>query len=402
MSGKEEFRCIRGRTIKRFELIYCTVCLNSNLRPNSKFDVNGRCSSCSFAELNQREYFPERLKELRSLVSELKGASSSGYQAIVGVSGGKDSTRQALWVRERLGIEPLLVSVAYPPRQMTSIGAKNISNLINLGFDCEQIFPAPKASRELFRQSFMRFGNAFIASEMALFGGVQKIALSRNIPLVLWGENPALQVGDHSTLGESIWDGNKLRNMNTLSGGNFSWIEEILKGEGLTWPYSFPTVTEMEGRVNTVFLGPAWDNWTQLANAEYAILHGFHGSNLASEVSGDFLRVGAVDDELVMVNFYLKYAKFGFSRGTEVANVLIRSGKITRGEGVEMAQELDPKLADSVLQDFLIYASLSATEFDSVVDKFRNRFLFDYQGGKLIPRFTVGESATLTPTGTLQ
>lgn len=388
--------------IEKFDLRYCVSCLNSNLRPNSNFGADGICSACNFAEKNRQEYFPERLRELQSIVSKLKGNRRAAYGAIVGVSGGKDSTRQALWVRERLGIEPLLVSVSYPPRQLTPTGAKNLSNLVELGFDCERILPAPKASRELFRHAFLQFGNAFIASEMALFGGVQKIALDRGVPLVLWGENPALQVGDFLTLGDSIWDGNNLRNMNTLSGGNYEWIRQLLESEGLMWPYSFPSIADMEGRVDTVFLGPAWDNWSQLANAETAFLHGFHGSPLSTSVSGDFLGVGAVDDELVIINFYLKYAKFGFSRGTEVANDLIRGGKITREKGIEIAQELDPQLPESVLRDFLNYASISLQDFHTVVERFYNRDLFAFEAGNLIPRFTVGQSGTLRDSGVSQ
>lgn len=131
-------------------------------------------------------------------------------------------------------------------------------------------------------------------------------------------------------------------------------------------------------------------------------MHGFHGSPLNSSVSGDFFRVGAVDDELVIVNFYLKYAKFGFSRGTEVANDLIRGGKITREKGIEIAQELDPQLPESVLRDFLNYASISLQDFHTVVERFYNRDLFAFEAGNLIPRFTVGQSVTLRDSGVFQ
>ena len=38
------------------------------------------------------------------------------------MSGGKDSTRQAIWVRDKLGLNPLLVCLAYPPEQVTELG----------------------------------------------------------------------------------------------------------------------------------------------------------------------------------------------------------------------------------------------------------------------------------------
>ena len=43
----------------------------------------------------------------------------SGYDCIVGVGSGKDSTRQALHIKERFGLTPLLVSMNYPPDQIS-------------------------------------------------------------------------------------------------------------------------------------------------------------------------------------------------------------------------------------------------------------------------------------------
>jgi len=44
--------------------------------------------------------------------------------------------------------------------------------------------------------------------------------------LILWGENPGLQLGDLKTLGRTGYDGNNLRNMNTLSGAASDWMLE--------------------------------------------------------------------------------------------------------------------------------------------------------------------------------
>ena len=60
---------------------------------------------------------------------------TKNFDCIIGVSGGKDSTRQALWIRDKLKLRPLLVCMGYPPEKDNHIGAQNLSNLINLGFD---------------------------------------------------------------------------------------------------------------------------------------------------------------------------------------------------------------------------------------------------------------------------
>ena len=60
---------------------------------------------------------------------------------------GKDSTRQALWVRDKLKLKPLLVCCTYPPEQLTELEQKNLSNLIELGFDLIVTSPAPKVGK---------------------------------------------------------------------------------------------------------------------------------------------------------------------------------------------------------------------------------------------------------------
>ena len=88
--------------------------------------------------------FTSELKILKEMIRRTRSKRKRHelYDCIVGVSGGKDSTRQAHWVRDRLGLNPLLVCCGYPPLQMTDIGAFNMSNLISMGFDVE-IFTHP-------------------------------------------------------------------------------------------------------------------------------------------------------------------------------------------------------------------------------------------------------------------
>ena len=54
----------------------------------------------------------------KNLVSKLERRPGQFFDCIIGVSGGKDSTRQAMWVRDKLGLRPLLVSLSHPPQQV--------------------------------------------------------------------------------------------------------------------------------------------------------------------------------------------------------------------------------------------------------------------------------------------
>ena len=192
---------------------YCKKCLTTSLRPNASFADDGICDPCRFYENPNLINFNDRLNQLEKKIADIlqRSRPRSEYDCIIGVSGGKDSTRQAIWVRDRLRLKPLLVCCAYPPKQMIEVGAKNLKNLIDLGFDVEVYNPAPATAAKLSLKAFEAFGNVCKASEIALFTSVPNIAIQRGIPLIFFGENPAMQEGDSATLGEDEFDANQLR-----------------------------------------------------------------------------------------------------------------------------------------------------------------------------------------------
>jgi len=382
----------------RFNLIYCRRCLTPNTRPNGSFNAEGVCSACEFSGGGASINYHARFAELSALVKKKsRTIRNRRHQCIVGVSGGKDSTRQALWVRDKLGLTPLLVSVAYPPRQLSRVGAANLSNLISLGFDTLVIGPAPRLSRELVREAFYRFGNWCKATEMALFAGVPQIAIDRRIPLILWGENPALQMGDSATLGRSIWDGGNLVNSNTLAGGDLGWFREVAGSARRLSPYRFPARNELDrAGVQTVFLGPAWKDWSFEKNARVAVIHGLTHRPDAPENTADILGTSMIDEDWVVVNMMLKYYKLGFSSGTEQANSRLRRGAMTRAQAVAHAGKYDGACGSHYLASFCRYTGITESEFWTVVRRFAHPHLFDTSAaGRPVPRFRLGEDAAL-------
>lgn len=371
---------------------YCQTCLSPDTRPNAVFDAEGVCLPCRFAETSEGVSYGTRFLELEQLVSRLtRTTRNKRWQCIVGVSGGKDSTRQALWVRDQLEINPLLVSVAYPPRQLSQIGATNLSNLTELGFDVLMVGPAPRRSRDLVRASFLRFGNWAKPTEMALFAGVPRIAIEKHIPLILWGENNALQVGETGTLGASMWDGNNLREMNTLQGGDLGWFVEVCGSLDLLRAYQFPTKEEFEAaRIQTVFLGPAWEDWSYEQNSLIGLVNGFTSRPVGGPDTDDPWGTSSVDDHFMTVNHLVKYFKFGFGRTTDIASALVRRGAISRSEGIAIVERYDGQCPDEDVAAFAEYIGIELAEFWRTVRRFADPRLFDLTGQRPRPLFEVG------------
>lgn len=370
---------------------YCRWCLQPDTRPGINFDEQGICPPCRYHENLKQVDWEDRRKEIDHIVEFGKQNSSSGYDCIIGVSGGKDSTRQALFVREVLKMKPLLVCLSYPPNQISHRGTLNISNLISLGFDCIVINPSPIVWQKLMLKGFNDFSNFLKSTELALFSSVPRLAIAYQIPLIWWGENAALQLGDLNVMGKNGSDGSNLRKMNTLGGADITWLldDEIRKKDVLQ--YAYPSEVEMKNaNLRITFLGYFWKDWSLYNNSIYAILRGIEIRTNRPEEIGDFLPSNALDEDWSNVNQMIKYYKFGFGRTTDFVNEEIRLGRMTRNEGIEIVNMYDGKCSDELIESLSNYLDISVKQFWENIDKVVNHILFEKIDNKWLPKFKVG------------
>jgi len=363
---------------------YCKKCLTTNLRPNSKFE-NGICIACNYSGLEKNEEKNYKLNLLKEKIKLIKNNKNliSDYDCIVGVSGGKDSTRQAHWVRDRLGLRPLLVSAAYPSEQMLEAGAENLSNLIEMGFDLVTATPAPKTSAKLALESFKKFGNVCKASEMALFSTVPRLAIETGVKTIFWGENPALQVGDSAAQGIDEFDGNNLRKINTLSDGGNNWLKEAIDNEYKINSYLYPSEESFtEEGINIFYLGPAWDDWSNQSNSIYAALQGLTLRPGEEAETGDLSNASMIDSDVTNINMMLKYYKLGFGRATDLVNEEIRLGAISRNAAIDIVEKYDGVCSDKIIESFCKFIKISVSEFWDIANHWVNKELFYIAGGK--------------------
>ncbi|MEO6079206.1 MAG: N-acetyl sugar amidotransferase [Steroidobacteraceae bacterium] len=371
---------------------YCTRCLQPDTRPNTRFTEAGICPACNYFELLQDVDWQERAELLDEVLEKYPRKQGQFFDCIVGVSGGKDSTRQALYVRDRLGLKPLLVCLSYPPQQVTQRGVDNISNLIALGFDVVISAPAPETWRQLMRLSFDSFTNWARSTELALFSSVPQLAIRYQIPLILWGENPGLQLGDLKTLGRTGYDGNNLRNMNTLSGGGQQWLLDAGFEPRQLIPYAYPTPSEFDkAGLQIVYLGWFLGDWSLVNNAAYSCANGLEKRSDTVENTGDLHGVTSLDEDWVTLNQMIKYYKFGFGRVTDYVNEEIRLGRMTRAQGIDLVEQHDDACSDEYIVSFCEFIRITVEQFWEQVHQSVNRDLFEVTpGGEISRRFKVG------------
>jgi N-acetyl sugar amidotransferase len=354
---------------------HCVKCVTPTTWPDAIIDVDGVCLPCRYAESLERVDWRARRKELDEIIQWCRENKRGNYDCLIGVSGGKDSTRQAFYARDELGLRPLLVSCTYPPEQQTQRGADNLSNLAECGFDIHVVGPAPQVSKKLMRFSFEKYSNLLRASEVVLYSSIPRVAIAYGIPLIFLGENPALAFG--GSVGSISSDGNKQRFHNTLGGGKLDmWLDSGIPENQMNW-YQYPSEHDFErASLRIVYMGYYMHDFHELANGKFAMEHGLKirtGEGALPENTGSLNPYEALDDEFQQVNQYIKYVKLGFGKVTQQASVRIRLGVMTRDEAINAQNKYDGKCGATYINQFCDYVGITRDHFDEVIEKVRNR-----------------------------
>tara|TARA_A100001391_G_scaffold125291_1_gene85463 strand:+ start:9579 stop:10496 length:918 start_codon:yes stop_codon:yes gene_type:complete len=293
---------------------------------------------------------------------------------VLGVSGGKDSLRQAEFCRHVLGVEPILVSVGLPPSQTSATGVVNIKNLYDRGYEVLTAYPAAETLKRLTKHCFFNLGNLKVASEVALFNGAARMADLAQADIILWGENPAYSVGDAGSAGSSYFDGASIYQINTLTQSK-SLPQEIVELNDF-----FYGIQDGLRRVapKIVFMGAVIPKWSNLSNGLFSLLNGF---SARYETNADYLNISAVDEDFVLINQYIKYLKFGFGRTTDILNELIRDNILTRSEALELLTEYEPYIPESEVERFARFISVKETRVWTEIYNNINSDLFEFHQG---------------------
>lgn len=351
----------------------CVRCVNPSTRPNIFFDEAGMCPVCRFEEEKRKGVidWEARRRELNEILRWGRAHSQGSYDCIVTVSGGKDSTRQAMFARDELKAKPLLVSCVYPPEQLHERGAHNLANLISLGFDTLSVSLNPQIWKELMRQGFFKYGNYGRSTEMALYAIPVHVAVAYKIPLIFYGENPAWTIGEKH--GHLDGDASRLKHGNTIRGGPTPLLNEDMTPQDTIF-YYYPSDEEMErGKLRLVYLGYYMPDWSGHNNAEFSIKRGLRIREEPPEKIGDIWGFGALDEDFRIVNQMIKYVKFGFGHVTDQVCEAINSGMMTREEGLELVKKYDGKCDHAYVEKFCKYLEISERTFWETVESFRNK-----------------------------
>lgn len=353
----------------------CRTCLLPDTKPDLAFDETGECSACRAYKARPEIDWDARKQELLALLDKHNG------RCIVPSSGGKDSTYQVLKLKE-LGADVTIVTAT--TCHLTEIGRKNIDNLARYATTIE-ISPNKEVRAKLNRLGLELVGDISWPEHVSIFTAPFKYAISENIPLIFYGENPQNQYGGPKGSEKSK---EMTRRWVSEFGGFLGLRPQDLIGiEGITErdmrDYMPPGVAAMSvagvgngsAGLEAHFLGQ-YIPWDSDHNAEFAMAHGMRAelpceSNWWPAENQDNAQTGLHD--------YMMWRKYGFGRACSQVSVDIRKGKLTREEGLKIVEARDGLFplwyAGVHVSDTLDRIGLDLNRLNEIMDKYTNRDL---------------------------
>jgi N-acetyl sugar amidotransferase len=375
---------------------FCRSCTISNQRPNSavefshrpdsakatiSFDVDGVCDACRVAEEKSRTDWDERDRQLTALLDEYR-SHNGAHDVLVPGSGGKDSYYAAHILKHRYGMNPLLVTWA--PGLYTDVGWRNLQRWQEIA-DHLLVTPNRSVHALLVRLAVENLFHPFQPFTIGQKALAPKLAALFRIPLVMYGENEA-------DYGNPIADSRSPIRSSQYHAPRGPFYIAGLPVDDLRARYSLseadlsmylpanPAAID-QACINVQYLG-YYLKWKPQDCFYYAAEHG--GFEVSEErTTGTYGKYSSLDDKLDCWHYLTTFYKFGIGRATYDSAQEIRSGDITREEGVALVRRYDGEWPRRWEEDVNRYLSVSGfpqmtrTRWVELIEKFKSPHLFD-------------------------
>jgi N-acetyl sugar amidotransferase len=323
------------------DILFCKRCLYSTAHPlGLVLDEDGICSGCRIHEEKDRLEWEARWKGLEDMVKPYRSLSGENYDCIVPVTGANDSYFIVHLVKERLGLNPLLVT--YNKYFNTPLGIRNLANL-RIRFDCDIVIQNinPVSVKNITRTTLREFGSIYWPCLAGQTVFPVQTAVRYEVPLIIWGAHQGLeQVGmfSHEHEVEMTRRYRKDHDLMGYEADDLLSIFDTLSEEDI-WQYRYPDDADLRRvGVRGIYLGN-YVRWDPKAQHEQMVAtHGYMGA--------PFARTFDTYDHVDCYNFMdlhdqLKLIKSGYSKVTDHASREIRHGRITREQGLALVKHYE-------------------------------------------------------------
>ncbi len=366
------------------EVKFCQNCVISNQRPNSSvefleesknktsinFDKEGICDACNFSFRKKDIKWDEKEQELLELCDKFRDPRN--YDCLVPGSGGKDSFYAAHILKYKYGMNPL--TVTWAPHIYTDWGRKNHDSWIKAGFDNILFTPDTITKRLLTRLSMEILLHPFQTFILGQKNIVPSIALKYDIPLIFYGENESeygnpLDDNQSSLRSVKYYTYDNIDNL-YLGGVSVSSLKKDFQVKEINLnPYLPVKASEIEEKKIEVHYLGYYLKWHPQTAYYYSVENGgFEAS--PERTLGTYSKYNSIDDKIDDFHYYTTYIKFGIGRASYDAAQEIRSGDISREEGLHLVKKFDGEYPGRFAEEIFNYLTIDKNQFPNAYDHF--------------------------------
>ncbi len=334
--------------------IRCTKCILPNSYPGIEFDNQGLCSYCP-AEMKHRDSYKgmKNKTDLDKIILDHKGKNIK-YDAIVGLSGGKDSTYVAYYLKKEYDLK--MLGFNYDIGYRSDYAVQNLETVADkLDMDLVTLRPKKSFLMRLFAH-FLRNRGEFcsVCNNLgyligASFARSQRLTLGFS-PLLVggWSKKYEFQQSVSVTSMQYFFENLTDDLFHDLLTQPFIDSSVVMSFKQLHDPRQAQIGSEAHKQLGKYAMNfiqlPDYIDWNirEIPHVLARELGWAHPSDL-HESHFDCL--------LFPIKEYLKFMKYGLTQETIKNSVLIREGSMTRGEAMERTR-LETTEEPSVMESF--------------------------------------------------
>ncbi|MBN2139842.1 MAG: imidazole glycerol phosphate synthase subunit HisF [Desulfovibrionaceae bacterium] len=372
---------------RRKKVSWCAQCVypTSSAVP-LEFDEAGVCMGCRVAKARKAipaSEWTRRREILGKLLERYRSRDGSAYDCVIAVSGGKDSYYLTHVIKNEYGLNPLLAT--YDANNWTPTGWENLLRMKEV-FGADHVIYSPSVGllKKLNRLAFMVMGDMNWHGHLGIMTAPVRAAAQHGVSLVIYGEHGYMDLGGQFSMDDFQEITYRARLEHFARGYEWNYF---LGAEGIAAQdmlfYQYPSdQTLFDQDIRGIYLGNYlnWDAYahTRLVSEKY----GWKPSPVPFERT--YRRISNLDDMHENGGHdYLKYIKFGYGRCTDHVCKDIRSGSMTREQGVELVRRYD-HVKPSDLERWFKYTGVSEEQFARIADTFRDPRVWSFVDGRWV------------------
>jgi len=347
----------------------CTRCVMDTTDPDIVFDEDGVCNHCHTFDREFLPYwFPNDIgeKKLDKIIEEIQSVKKeSEYDAIIGLSGGIDSSYLAFMLRKKYPNLKLL-AVHVDGGWNSELAVANIENIVKkLDIDLHTVVIDWEEMKDL-QKAFLFSGlfNQDVPQDHAFFASLYKVANAHKIRYFISGANIATE-----SILPKKWGSNAMDSIQ---------LKDIHKKFGSIKLRTFP----IAGFSERYIINPYIRKLKTIPALNYMPYNPKNAKKIIAKEL-DWKDYGGKHHESHFTKFFQLYylpTKFGFEKKRAHIASLIVSGLIDREEGLNELNRplIDDKELENNIAFVLKKLSITPKEFEEILST-PNKFYGSYK-----------------------